>query len=69
MAISAAASVDGRMKTCSSASSRLVRVRRGSTQTIRTPCFLAHLRYCKVPVPNVPSAGLQPHITISFELT
>ena len=46
MAISAAASVDGRMKMCSSASCRLVRVRRGSTQTMRTPCFFASLRYC-----------------------
>ena len=69
MAISAAASVDGLMKMCSSASAWLVRVRRGSTQTMRTPFFFASFRYWKVPVPKVPSAGLQPHIRISFELT
>ena len=34
----------------------LVRVRRGSTQTMRTPFFLASFRYCGVPVPKVPSA-------------
>ena len=69
MAISAAASVEGLMKMCSSARAALVRVRRGSTQTMRTPFFLASLRYCCVPVPKVPSAGLQPHIRISFEFT
>ncbi len=57
------------MKTCSSASWRLERVTRGSTQTTRTPWSLARLRYCKVPVPNVPSPGLQPHMTMSRELT
>jgi hypothetical protein len=67
MAMSAAASVEGRMKMCSSASSRLERVTRGSTQIIRTPRFLAHLRYCSVPVPKVPSAGLQPHMTMRRE--
>ena len=69
MAIRAAASEDGLMKTCSSASSSLVRVRRGSTQTMRTPFLFASRRYCCVPVPKVPSAGLQPHIRISFEFT
>ena len=69
MAIRAAASVDGFMKMCSSASAWLVRVRRGSTATMRTPFFFASLRYWKVPVPKVPSAGLQPHITISLEFT
>ena len=67
--MSAAVSVEGRMKTCSSASWRLVRVTRGSTHTMRTPCFLARLRYGRVPVPKVPSAGLQPHMRISRELT
>ena len=69
MAISAAASVEGWMKMCSSASTVLDRVRRGSTQTMRTPCFFASRRYCQVPVPKVPSPGLQPHIRISLELT
>ncbi len=69
MAISAAVSVDGWMNTCSSASTELDRVRRGSTQTMRTPCFFACRRYCQVPVPKVPSPGLQPHIKISLELT
>jgi hypothetical protein len=57
------------MKMCSSESCWAVRVNRGSTVTMRTPFFFASLRYCGVPVPNVPSAGLQPHIRISFELT
>ena len=69
IAISAAVSVAGRMNTCSSASCQLVRVRRGSTQMIFTPRCLASFRYCSVPVPKVPSAGLQPHMTIRREFT
>ncbi len=69
MAIKAAASVEGRMKMCSSASATLERVRRGSTQMMRVPFCLACFRNCGVAVPNVPSSGLQPHITISLELT
>ncbi len=69
IAISAAVSVAGRMKTCWSASSHEVRVRRGSTQMILTPRRLASFRYWSVPVPKVPSAGLQPHMRIRRELT
>ena len=54
---------------CSSASCLLVIVRRGSTQMIFVPFCFAHFRYGIVPVPNVPSPGLQPHIKISRELT
>ena len=68
IAMSAAASVDGRMKTCSSARARLVRVRRGSTHTIRVPRWRAHRRYSNVPVPKCPSPGLQPHIRMTREL-
>ena len=67
--MSAAASVEGRMKMCSSARSWLLRVRRGSTHTMRTPCFFASFMYCIVPVPNVPSPGLQPHMRMNRELT
>ena len=67
MATSMAVSVDGLMKMCSSATTALVCVTRGSTQTIFTPFFRAHFRYWSVPVPNVLSPGVQPHRIISFE--
>ncbi len=69
IASSAAVSVEGRMKMCWSARSHEVRVRRGSTQMIFVPRCRASFRYWSVPVPKVPSAGLQPHMTIRREFT
>ena len=34
---------------------------------MRVPWRFAWRRYAMVPVPKVPSPGLQPHIRISFE--
>ena len=69
MAMSMAASVPGRMGTCSSAIFTLVRVARGSTVTMRTPCSRAQWTYWGELVPKVPSAGLQPQRIMSRELT
>ena len=66
--MSMAASVDGRMKMCSSATCRLDRVARGSTHTMRVPWRLAHFTNSIAFVPKCPSPGLQPHMSISFEL-
>jgi hypothetical protein len=54
---------------CSSDICALVRVARGSTETMRTPRSRAQRRYCGLFVPKVPSAGLQPQRIMRRELT
>ena len=46
------------------------RARADRRVTMRTPRSCAHVQVLlRLPVPKVPSAGLQPHRIMSFELT
>jgi len=69
IAMSAAASVEGRMKMCSSASARLVRVTLGSTHTMRRAVLLRQPEIFQRAGAEGAVARAQPHITMSRELT